>query len=143
MNSFSQNILLSSHYHAFPLSPHSSIILRSVSISVFLRCICTPLFTAILPPSPISLPHLFSLTARSSPAPFTAPLLAVLTSLYFSCHGFFLSMFISLSVPWRGSTALQQLQVSAKQMLFSLPLHAWSATESRVTVNVCAAATAF
>ncbi len=88
--------------------------------SVFPHCICTPLFTAVLLPIPSH--HLFSLTARLSLAPFTTPLLTLLTSSYFSPLGFFQSTFISLSVPWREReySIATQLQVSAKQMLFSI-----------------------
>lgn len=95
--------------------------------SVLPRCICTPPFTAILPPSPISSPHLFSLTARLSLVLFTSPLLTVLTSSYFSPLGFFPKhVYFPL---WECSIAMQ-LQVSAKQILFLLPLHAWSALEA-------------
>lgn len=128
---------ISFHYHVFFLSPHSSIILRPLSI--FSLSSLHPLFTAILLPIPS--PHLFSLTARLSLAPFTTPLLTLLTSSYFSPLGE-KHVYFSLCTLERECSIATQLQVSAKQMLLfsQLPLHAWSALET-IEVSICAAAT--
>lgn len=47
-------ILICSQWKCSLLSPHSSITLRLFLFSVCPRCICTPLLTAVPPPSPIS-----------------------------------------------------------------------------------------
>lgn len=118
--------------HFIILSPHKnyfiilcpSTIFQSFLFSVLPHCICTPMFTAILLSSPISsiyvLPSSFQPHCLIVLAPCTTLLFTALTSSYFSPLSFLLGMFISLSVAWRECNIATQLQMSAKQVLFSL-----------------------
>lgn len=117
------------HSIAMPsVSPHSSIITRSCSI--FRRSICS---------QPSSHPR------PSPPFIFSASLLDCLwllcslnwqprtlhPSWFFPKH-----VYVSLRASERECSIATQLQVSAKRMLFSLPLHVWSSLETTQVESV-------